>query len=200
MNRVVWMLAGCLLLVTIAVAQPNYYFNTAIVKPFAPDDVQKYYLTGGDVGVGMGWNLSEKFELGASFAYEFFSLDDNTYLTDQVGNDAYASVGDGDMNVMALMADARILSPHPEKEHIVPFIVGSVGLARRFIAEKELMTADEIRMIAAEEDIVPAAGIGIGATIDLGDKTAFFVELRAMALFTDEITAYVPLKFGMSIR
>ena len=182
-------------------ANPNYYANIGISKPFAPDDFQENWRSGFNVGLGLGYNLSPKFEIQGEFLYDTFQLDDNNFLngiTD--ANDVFSSVTGGEASLYGLYANFKYLSPLQKNTTLTPYMVGSLGLVSKNIAEMRVMTEDDMYTIPKESQTTAAVGMGLGLEIVMGNRTSFVVEGRFNVLFTDETTVYFPLKLGIVIR
>ncbi|MBN1480904.1 outer membrane beta-barrel protein [candidate division KSB1 bacterium] len=182
-------------------ANPNYYVNIGMSKPFAPDDFQNHWRSGFNVGLGLGYNFSPKFEIQGEFLYDNFQLDDIAFLNDITGNnDVYASVAGGGASLYAVYANFKYLSPIERNTSLTPYIVGSLGLAAQQIAEKKVTVEEGPYTIPKESQTSPGVGLGIGVEIVMGGRTSFVVEGRFNILFTDETTVYFPLKLGIVIR
>jgi len=186
---------------TYALANPNYYANIGMSKPFAPEVFQEDWRAGFNIGTGIGYNFSPKFEIQGELLYDNFQLDDNSFLngiTD--ANDFYASVSGGTTSLIGLYANFKYLSPLKNKATLTPYIVGSLGIVNKSIAEFKVTTEEEMYTIPKESQTIPAAGMGLGVEFVMGKSTSFVVEGRFNVLLTDETTVYFPLKLGIVIR
>ncbi len=190
-----------LLTSTFLFANPNYYVNLGMSKPYAPDDFQKNWRSGFNLGAGLGYNLSPKFEVQAELFYDNFQLDDNAFLGDITkSNDPFASVLGGSTSIFTFFANAKILSPLKNNSSFTPYLIGGVGIASKSIGEMDITTEDMQFVIAKDSETTVSAGAGLGVEIVMGARTSFVIEGRFNALFTDETTVYLPVKLGIVIR
>lgn len=184
-----------------AFANPNYYVNIGMSKPFAPDDFQNHWRSGFNVGLGLGHNFSPKFEIQGELLYDNFQLDDIAFLNNiSDKNDLYASVAGGGTSLYAVYANFKYLSPLERNTFLTPYIVGCLGLAAQQIAEMKVTVEEGPYTISKESQAALAAGLGIGVEIVMGGRTSFVVEGRFNVLFTEKTTVYFPLKLGIVIR
>ncbi len=193
--------ATTVLMSSIAFANPNYYVNIGMAKPYAPDDFQKNWRSGYDIGAGIGFNVKPTLELQGELLYDNFQLNDNAYLGDvTTDDDLFASVMGGSISVFSLYANVKYLSHLKNNDTFTPYLLGGVGLASKMTGEKEVMT--ELLEYSDKEERVTtaAAAVGLGVEIVMGARTSFVIEGRFNILFTDETTVYFPLKLGIVIH
>lgn len=182
------------------VAGPNYYANIGMTKPFAPEPFRTDWRSGFNLGAGIGFNLSPKFEIQGEVLYDYLQLDDNSYLNNVTDNIAYAAVSGGETSILSLSANFKYFSPINDQARAVPFLVGTLGVASKTINERRVTTADQQFVEPKETDTVPALGAGLGLEIEMGGNTYFVIEGRFNVLLTDKTTVYAPLKLGIVIR
>jgi opacity protein-like surface antigen len=192
---------GIVLTTSLAFANPNYYANIGMSKPYAPENFQKNWRSGFNLGTGIGYNVKPTLELQGEFLYDNFQLDDNAFLGDvTTDDDIFASVMGGSVSILSLYVNAKFLSPLKTNDTITPYLIGGVGLVSKMTGEKEIMTELLEYIEPKESTTTAAAGLGIGVEIVMGARTSFVVEGRFNVLFTDETTVYFPLKLGIVIR
>lgn len=181
-------------------ASPNYYVNIGMTKPFAPETFNTDWRSGFNLGAGLGFNVSPKFEIQGEILYDYLQLDDNSFLTDIADNMAYASVSGGETSILTASANLKYFSPIGEEARATPFLVGTFGFASKVIREKKINTEESSFTEPKVTENVPAVGAGLGLEIEMGENTYFVVEGRFNVLFTEETTVYLPLKLGIVIR
>ena len=181
-------------------AAPNYYANIGMSKPFAPEPFRNDWRSGFNLGAGIGFNVSPKFEIQGEVLYDFFQLDDNSYLKNITDNIAYASVSGGETSILTLSANFKYFSPISDDARVTPFLVGTVGAASKIISEKNINTEERQYTETKESNTIPAFGAGLGVEIEMGGNTYFVIEGRFNVLLTEETTVYMPLKLGIVIR
>ncbi len=183
-------------------ANPNYYVNIGMSKPYAPDEFQKNWRSGYNLGAGIGYNLKPRLELQGEFFFDNFQLDDNAFLGDITeDDDLFASVMGGSVSIVSFYANVKYLSPLEKSSTLTPYLIGGIGFASKMIGEMDVTTGElDPYTIEKETYAAAAAGIGLGVEIVMGARTSFVVEGRFNILFTDEATVYMPLKLGIVIR
>jgi len=191
---------GMLLLFSSLAARPVFYFNTGMSKPFAPEEFKQYWRAGYNIGAGVGFPLSERFELQGVLFYDNLALDDTRYIDKITDKTAYASVTDGDTHIGSLWANAKLFIPSEQNDKVTPFLTGGVCIANRLIAEKEIFTEQKTFTEEKQSDMVPGAGIGLGFDIEMGSGTLLNIQVRMHALFTDDISIYAPVTLGVKIK
>ncbi len=190
------------LLTTMAVyAGPNFYVNTGISKPFAPESFSGNYHTGYELGGGIGFMSTEQFEIVPGIHYNNFSLNDANFIADFLGKDnAYAAVTGGTAHLYDVGVDLKYLVPTQNVKKVTPYVVAGAGLASRIITAKEIITQDQTIIDAEQTTHTAWAGGGIGFEILMGGNTYFMVEGRFNVLFTDKTTVFAPIKLGIIIK
>lgn len=192
---------GIVLTTSLAFANPNYYANIGMSKPYAPENFQKNWRSGFNIGAGIGYNVKPTLEIQGELLYDNFQLDDYAFLGDIAeDDDPFASVMGGSVSILSLYVNAKFLSPLKTNDTITPYLIGGVGLVSKMTGEKEIMTELLEYIEPKESTTTAAAGLGIGVEIVMGARTSFVVEGRFNVLFTDETTVYFPLKLGIVIR
>lgn len=193
------------ILSAVVMAGPKYYVNMGISKPFSPESFQSNWRTGFELGGGVGFMLSEKIELVPAFHYNNFSLNDANYLSEKIGStDYYSSVTGGSVHIFDLGADIKFLVPSKNIKTVTPYLVAGAGFASHVTSQMDIITTtDESSNSFIEEKQTTNnawIGGGLGFEISVGKNTYIFVEGRLNTLFTDEPTAYAPLKFGILVK
>ena len=201
--RRVALLAVIVLLLTCSfvVANPSYYATLGMSKPFAPDDFQKNWRAGFNIGAAIGYSFSSHLEVQGEFLYDNFPLDDLSYLGDFTDvNSFYASVSGGTASLLGFYANVKYLSPLQKDATLTPYLIGELGLGTLMIGEREVTTESEMFTVPQESQTALATGLGLGVEIVMGGRTSFVVEGRFNVLLTDETTVYFPLKLGIVIH
>lgn len=194
-------IAGVLVTTSLAIANPNYYANIGMSKPYAPDDFQKNWRSGYNLGAAVGYNVTSHLELQGEFFFDNFQLDDNAYLGDVAADDdLYASVTGGSVSILTVYANVKYLSPLQNKKTMTPYLIGGVGFASMITGEMDVATEIGEYTVAKDTQTALAAGVGLGVEILMGARTSFVIEGRFNILMTDETSVYLPLKLGIVIR
>ncbi|RLD12406.1 hypothetical protein DRI50_09145 [candidate division KSB1 bacterium] len=199
-SKLFTLLLTCALSTTLF-ARPHFYFNTAISKPFAPESFSGDWHSGYELGVGAGFMMNKRLEIIPAFDYNNFALNDQSFLSDYLGQDnIYSSVTGGTTHLFHVGIDAKYLVPPKVSSKITPYIIGGAGFGSRIITEKEIITAAETSHDPRHTFSGAWAGGGLGFEFIMGGNTYFVLEGRFNVLFADKATIYAPIKFGITIK
>ncbi len=200
MNKVCITLFVILAVFSSLSAMPVFYFNTGLSKPFAPEEFSQYWRSGYNIGVAVGFPLTERFELQGLLFYDNLALDDTRYIETITDKTAYASVTDGDTHIAELWANAKVYMPTDQSDKVIPFLTGGVCVANKLVTEKKIFTEQKTYTEKKQSDTVPGAGFGLGFNIEMGSGTSLDVQVRLHALFTKDISIYAPVILGVKIK
>lgn len=182
-------------------ARPNFYVNTAISKPFAPESFSGDWHSGYELGAGVGFMMNKRLEIISVIDYNNFSLNDQSFLSDYLGQDnIYSSVTGGTTHLFHLGIDAKYLVPPKNSPKITPYVIAGAGFGSRIISQKEIITEAETTIDPQTTFSGAWAGGGLGFEFIMGGNTYFVVEARFNLLFADQTTVYAPIKFGITIK
>jgi len=188
-------------LATTIFARPNFYVNTAISKPFSPESFSGDWRSGYEIGAGIGFMMNKRFEIIPAFGYNNFSLNDQSFLSDYLGQDnVYSSVTGGTTHLIHLGVDAKYLVPPKGLPKITPYLIAGAGFGSRIISEKEIITSAGPTIDPRQSRSGAWAGGGLGFEFIMGGNTYLVLEARFNLLFADQTTVYAPIKFGITIK
>jgi hypothetical protein len=181
--------------------KPIFYVHTGISTTRAPADYQNYYNSGFNLGAGVGTLLSQHWEVRALVNLHDYELNDNGYLKSKQMDDATSMIDGGKSNVVTLLADIKYLYPMPQNDKIVPYFLGAVGLFHLNNRDIEIFFQEEDYKFEGTTQTVLGAGLGLGFDIRVEEHTYLMAEIRFdLGMTESEVTAIMPIKFGISIR
>lgn len=182
-------------------AGTRYFVNTGISKPFSPAVFKDQWRSGYNLGAGIGFQLTPKFEIEGEFLLHQMQLDDNAYLRRvTLSDDLYSAVSGGTVSIMELSANMKYMVPSAKNNQVTPYLLVAVGIADKIISAKEVTTEDKSFTEPRETSLAPSAGLGMGFEIIMAKNTSLVIEGGFHFLFAQETTIYFPLKFGIVLH
>ncbi|MDZ7316038.1 MAG: hypothetical protein ONB24_07940 [candidate division KSB1 bacterium] len=196
MRRVIFLLS--LLFAVYGAAAPRYSVTLGMSKPFAPEELQRYWRSGFNLAAGIGVKLKPQLELQGELLYNRLELDDTAFLGNITSaTDVYSSVSGGATSITELSARLKYFSQSIKST--TPYLYLSLGGGLKVIAEKEVTTADRNYKEPRDSVFSPSTGIGLGAEVKMAKNSLLVVEGGFQLLWTDPTTVYLPLKIGVIV-
>jgi hypothetical protein len=179
------------------------YVFTGMSRPTKPESFNTSWSSGYNVGLGMGYAFSPKFELDGLLTYNNFPFDQQSFeesIKEKENLDSTRVEGDP-AHILTFVVRAKWIAPPSEgsKSSMYGFI--DAGWLYRHQNGAIVTPPDGQYTLLAADEHTACVGLGLGADLLLDPSTNFFVEVEAMAGFTkSETVLYLPIKFGMRIR
>jgi hypothetical protein len=208
MNRIipsvlVFLFAAALVRAEEPAKKTMVYAFTGLSRPNKPESFYSSWSSGYDLGVGMGYALSPKFELDGILTYNNFPFDQQSFEESLKGTENLDSTRvDGDpAHILTFMVRAKWIAPPGEGSKSSMYGFVDAGWMYRHQNGATVTPPRKQYTLLAADEHAACAGLGLGADFLLDPSTNFFVEVEAVAGFTkSETVFYLPIKFGMRIR
>ena len=190
------------------VSKTNYYISTGISKTYAPEDFNKFWREGFNLGVGVGRLITPRVEIQGTLAYNSFDLNttayiDNGTLTSYLLNDStgFKTVDGGQTSIISFLINLKAMFPTKQNLKVVPYFVGGIGYSRINFDEIQIQSPVDTKIEPSHLENVLTTGVGIGFEFDVSEKTDIYLEGKFNVMFTEQdATVIFPIKFGITIH
>ncbi len=189
-------------------SKTNYYVSTGISKTFAPEDFNKFWREGFNLGVGIGRLITPRIEIKGSLTYNSFDLNttayvDNGSLSSYLSSDStgFKTADGGQSSVISFLINLKAAFPTKQNTKAIPYVIGGAGFGRIHFDEIQVQSPVDLEIEPAHHENVLTAGVGIGFEFNMSENTNIYLEGKFDFLFTDrDMTVIFPIKFGILIH
>lgn len=178
----------------------EFYCNSGISFPAAPDEFTDYWRMGFNFGGGIGYSVTPNLTLIGYFDFNGFRFDDDKFLRDYGFSGYGISISGGEASIITFSGNLKAtLQTRPSQ--VRPYFCGGIGLFKLSIGDVTVYGPGG--SATAEGDSETAFSVLFGAGIDfaIGERMDLFIEGRYVIGFTeDESTQMFPIKLGIKFR
>jgi len=186
----------------------NYYVNTGISKTFAPEDFNKFWREGFNLGLGVGRLITPRLEIQGALTYNSFDLNttsyiDNGTLSSNLLSDSsgFKTADGGQSSIFSFLINLKAMFPTKQNNKVIPYLIGGIGYGRIKFDEIMVQSPVDIKIEPSHLENVFSAGAGIGFEFDMSEKTDIYLEGKFDYLLTEQdATVIFPIKFGITIH
>jgi hypothetical protein len=173
-----------------AASKPRVMLHGDVTVPVQPETFGQGFSVGLGGGVGVALPVSSRFVLIADLDFVTFGVDDDDFKEAFAFSQSDSLAGS---QIAALYASVSVKFFTPTVGPVKPYAFGGIGFFRYNPDEFSVNGAP----MAFAEANVAGAHVGGGLEVDIATYLGVFGDIFYVHGFTDEATAYVPIRLGL---
>lgn len=192
-----------ILILSISILYPQnkrvqIYINSGATFPIQPDRFREHWSVGYNLGIGIGYKLSQSHIFNIYFNYNLLPLNETDFLKKINISNYTGSLDGGDVTIRTLTANLKMILS-PEKAATAYLVLG-IGYFDISTSELSVETNTVTASIRSESEGVFGMFFGLGADLPPSEVVTIFVEVGyGIGLTENELTGYIPLKVGVRL-